>query len=380
MRPLFLPARSETKETGWKQAPARLLPTGKSFRFVFVGGTLERKGYDRLLKAYREEFGPEDDVCLVVKDLGTQTFYRYGNLKDQTLEARDDAHVPEIVYFEDDWTPGQLASLYTACDCLVMPYRGEGFGLPILEAMACGIPAIVPAGGASRDFVNEANGLLLNSQFVETTHSWPLAGPALELDVDVNELKAKMRFAYEHRDEVQRLGQQAAQDVQQNFTWEHTYRKMAERLEVNARLAEQRFRADAFGKLAAIVHTHDSEATIAECLARLKPFVDQILVMDGASQDRTCQIASEYGAHVLGNGDTAESHDPLAQLNCEWCFNVDGSVHLAEDDAVQLRQLVDVQPAVAKEVTVQLSDSDSNGRPMPDAIRIQRLGKRPQLK
>ena len=37
----------------------------------------------------------------------------------------------------------ELAGLYTACDCLVHPYRGEGFGLPIAEAMACGLPVIV---------------------------------------------------------------------------------------------------------------------------------------------------------------------------------------------------------------------------------------------
>ena len=36
-----------------------------------------------------------------------------------------------------------MAALYAACDCLVHPYRGEGFGLPIAEAMACGLPVIV---------------------------------------------------------------------------------------------------------------------------------------------------------------------------------------------------------------------------------------------
>ena len=37
----------------------------------------------------------------------------------------------------------ELAGLYTACDCLVHPYRGEGFGLPIAEAMSSGLPVIV---------------------------------------------------------------------------------------------------------------------------------------------------------------------------------------------------------------------------------------------
>jgi glycosyltransferase involved in cell wall biosynthesis len=43
----------------------------------------------------------------------------------------------------------QLASLYTACDVLVHPYRGEGFCLPVAEARACGLPVLATAGGAT---------------------------------------------------------------------------------------------------------------------------------------------------------------------------------------------------------------------------------------
>ena len=55
------------------------------------------------------------------------------------------------------WAMGweELAGLYAACDCLVHPYRGEGFGLPIAEAMACGLPAIVTGYGAAMDFCDE---------------------------------------------------------------------------------------------------------------------------------------------------------------------------------------------------------------------------------
>ena len=52
------------------------LPTGKRFRFLFVGGTIHRKGIDVLLEAYARAFTSADDVCLVVKDMGVGTFYR----------------------------------------------------------------------------------------------------------------------------------------------------------------------------------------------------------------------------------------------------------------------------------------------------------------
>lgn len=52
------------------------LPTRKRFRFLFCGGTIHRKGVDIAVNAYLSSFGPADDACLVVKDLGGSTFYR----------------------------------------------------------------------------------------------------------------------------------------------------------------------------------------------------------------------------------------------------------------------------------------------------------------
>src|SRR5262249_6125855 len=54
--------------------PVRL-PPGPSFRFLFVGGTIHRKGFDLLLAAYARAFRPGDGVGLVIKDMGTRSFY-----------------------------------------------------------------------------------------------------------------------------------------------------------------------------------------------------------------------------------------------------------------------------------------------------------------
>jgi glycosyltransferase involved in cell wall biosynthesis len=72
------------------------LRTAKSYKFLFVGGTTHRKGFDLLLKAYRQVFCDRDDVCLVVKDMGVGTFYQ-----GQTAQTRIDAmrklpHAPEV--------------------------------------------------------------------------------------------------------------------------------------------------------------------------------------------------------------------------------------------------------------------------------------------
>ena len=111
-------------------APPLPLPTSKRFRFLFVGGTLARKGADILLDAYLATFRREDDVCLVVKDLGADSFYRGQGLRGRLRDLARDERAPEILYLEDDLPEAALPGLYTACQALVHPFRGEGFGLP----------------------------------------------------------------------------------------------------------------------------------------------------------------------------------------------------------------------------------------------------------
>ena len=52
--------------------------------------------------------------------------------------------------------------MYRASDAYVIPTRGEGWGMPITEAMAMGIPAIVTGWSGTADFVTDRVGYTLN--------------------------------------------------------------------------------------------------------------------------------------------------------------------------------------------------------------------------
>src|SRR5262249_21693929 len=106
------------------------LKTNKRFKFLFVGGTIYRKGIDLLLNAYVSAFRRRDDVCLVIKDMGVKTSYRDQTAEAQIRQWQADSDAPELEYVDWSLTESDLAGLYTACNCLVHPYRGEGFGLP----------------------------------------------------------------------------------------------------------------------------------------------------------------------------------------------------------------------------------------------------------
>lgn len=207
------------------------LKTKKSFYFLFVGGTIFRKGIDTLLQAYLDEFSAQDDVCLVIKDFGVNSFYK-GQTAQQTIEKiKKTPNHPEILYLNEELSVNDLAGLYKACDCLVHPYRGEGFGLPIIEAMACGTPAIVPSLGPAADFCDEDSAFILPSQEelypvknlgeIETIiHPW-------WIKIDKHELKKKMRFVFENREVAKEKGKNASRKILSAYTWKHTTNRVS---------------------------------------------------------------------------------------------------------------------------------------------------------
>jgi glycosyltransferase involved in cell wall biosynthesis len=139
---------------------------GGARRFLFVGGLIWRKGPDILLAVWKAAFAGREDVVLIVKDFGAAGVYRAGEREAIRQHAHSGA-LPRIELLEEELTDDQMAGLYRACDVLVHPYRGEGFAMGVLEAMACGIPAIVTHGGPTDEFCPSEAGWRIRSRRAE---------------------------------------------------------------------------------------------------------------------------------------------------------------------------------------------------------------------
>jgi glycosyltransferase involved in cell wall biosynthesis len=191
--------------------------------FLFVGGTIWRKGIDVLLAAWARAFKPGDDVRLVVKDFGVDGPYRGQTAGEQVraLAARED--VAPVLYLTDELAPKELPALYRAADVVVLPYRGEGFCLPALEAMACGVPVIHTAAGPTGEFCPSDAGWPLPSHrlaFDARSQLGPTSGRAWVLEAHPEELARALRAAAADAAERAERGAHARRAAER-MGWEH---------------------------------------------------------------------------------------------------------------------------------------------------------------
>jgi glycosyltransferase involved in cell wall biosynthesis/Flp pilus assembly protein TadD/SAM-dependent methyltransferase len=326
------------------------LPTRKAFRFLFVGGTLPRKGADILLDTYVRSFRRDEDVCLVVKDLGADSFYRGQGLRDRIRALAADPGLPEIVYLDDDLPEDLLPGLYTACHCLVHPYRGEGFGIPILEAMACGLPVIVPGAGPALEvctgetayFVPAAERRLAASRVggLDTVDRPWLA------EVDREALAVAMRHVVGHPEEARDRGRRAAVRARE-FAWSRAARLVRAR---TRRLAAQPIRRHAAAvpsrrrELSVCMIVRDEEARLPACLGSVRDVADEIIVLDTGSTDRTVEVARAHGARVFQGtwcDDWAAARNAsIARASGDFILVIDADQTLDAGSRGELRRLI----------------------------------------
>lgn len=170
----------------------------KSGFLLFVGTLEPRKNIPGLLRAYRLLLDEAVTTAPLVLVGGM------GWLYDEVFERVEALCLTEHVRFLHDVPDADLPGLYNAASVLVTPSFYEGFGLPALEAMACGTPVVVAERASLPEVVGEA-GLLVNPDDPEDI------AHALIRVLTEDSLRAQMR--------KQGLAQAA------RFTWERTARE-----------------------------------------------------------------------------------------------------------------------------------------------------------
>jgi glycosyltransferase involved in cell wall biosynthesis len=106
----------------------------RPFRFLFVGKYEQRKSLCETITAFAHAFGNTPGVELLIKTHYTE--YGRQDIEQQITDLKIN-NIGAYIGAVDN-----MANLYSQCDVLVLPSKGEGWGLPIIEAAAAGLPVI----------------------------------------------------------------------------------------------------------------------------------------------------------------------------------------------------------------------------------------------
>jgi glycosyltransferase involved in cell wall biosynthesis len=204
--------------------------------FYSIFQWLERKNPRQLLTAYFTEFTKEDDVFLLLKT------YRMNCSNAEKQAIRGDIenikkslnlrYYPPVIFFGDLLTREQISAVHGRGDCYVSLQRGEGFGIPLAEAMSHGKPVVTTRYGGCLEFMNDDNSFLVESRrepvqgmIFRNYHGHMVWG-----DPDIMEAKRLMRHCYENQTEAKLVGQKAAQHIADNYNASAVADKIIERL------------------------------------------------------------------------------------------------------------------------------------------------------
>lgn len=190
----------------------------------------ERKEPWLLLESFNQTFSAREPVRLVCKVINRDPAVR---LKQEIRNLDLDQAGGRVSFlFNVDFPHYQLGSFYRSGDCFLSVGRGEGWDMPLMEAMACGLPSIATDWGAHRDFVHDGISYPLRVRgTVPAVAKCPYYEGFAWSDPDPDHLRHLLRHVYENRDEARAKGRLAALEMVERWTWDHAARKIAARLE-----------------------------------------------------------------------------------------------------------------------------------------------------
>lgn len=171
---------------------------------LYVGGISPHKNLTGLLKAFltlSQLPDYTDAILILVGDFSGDVFLQDQKLKEEIEKLKSQNKIRLTGFVPDE----ELVFFYNAATVFVLPSFGEGFGLPALEAMACGIPVIGSETTSLPEVVGEA-GLFFNPHDID------------KLETHLKTLLTDKTL----RERLGRLGRERAK----TFSWEKSARQM----------------------------------------------------------------------------------------------------------------------------------------------------------
>ena len=153
--------------------------------FADSRSSLTRKNPLGALACFRSAFGDDPKARMILKLSG-----HAAHLGDVERAAAGCSNVTVLRDFLDG---AALAALYRSADALLSMHRAEGFGLPMLEAMAHGVPVVATSWSGNLDFMNARNASLVPARLVPVEDEAGIYSGSLWAEPDLGIAAAALR-------------------------------------------------------------------------------------------------------------------------------------------------------------------------------------------
>jgi len=214
------------------------VPQKSGFLFYSIFQWTERKNPRGLLTAYWKAFEGNNDVTLLLKVYRSSfSVDEYERIKQDILKWKSElslSHYPKVLLYGNLMTSQDVLRLHATGDCFVSAHKGEGWGLPQMEAIATETPIISTNYGGIHDYLTTKEAYLIPYD-LETVHDmgWiPWYTPdqrwANPREKDLIEM---FRDVYNNPEVAKEKGRLARQLAVKEFSFETVGQRMKERLE-----------------------------------------------------------------------------------------------------------------------------------------------------
>jgi len=150
------------------EASSEFVLSDTIFKFYSIFQWNKRKGYDQLLRGYFKEFSSKDNVILILKvNPIKHSGHGLSRIKTDIIRAKNSIKrkpddFPKIFVCTDNLSRAAINGLHKACDAFVLPHRGEGWGMPIHDAIMHGNHVVVTRFGGITEYLDDENSFIIN--------------------------------------------------------------------------------------------------------------------------------------------------------------------------------------------------------------------------
>ena len=201
------------------------------YRVLVVGKFEERKGFPELLDGYAKAFGNDPTAKLLLKSDSLYLMAHPENAYENNLAELQckaaQAGIDNVIYLNGELSDDELAHLYNACDVLLFPSRAEGWGLPLIEAIATGMPVATTHYSGHSEFLAPVNDKVgsIDHRLIPMGESkkgseWAYAEP--------NDIASKLIEMRQNKTAYEKMALEASEVIRRDFSWQRAAERCIE--------------------------------------------------------------------------------------------------------------------------------------------------------